>query len=138
LGAGAGAGWRGCLRAEARAAQVALCLADADRLGFIYDSGHAQALDCLGFYPYEDWLKRFSNRIIGSHLHDAIGIQDHLAPGLGEIDFNMVAAYLPDNAFRTMEVQSHNSNEQVKNGIRKLVEAGCVHPLKGVSHAHIV
>ncbi len=29
-----------------------LCLADPDRLGFIYDVGHAQALDRLGFFPH--------------------------------------------------------------------------------------
>ena len=62
-------------------------LAGPDRLGFIYDVGHAQALDRLGFFPHEEWLKRFASRMIGAHLHDVIGVNDHHAPGLGEIDF---------------------------------------------------
>src|SRR4030042_250970 len=64
-----------------------LCLADPGQLGFIYDVGHAQALDRLGFFPHSEWLTRYSARIFGTHLHDVIGVSDHFAPGLGEIDF---------------------------------------------------
>jgi HAD superfamily hydrolase (TIGR01509 family) len=103
-----------------------LALAGPDRLGFIYDVGHAMAMDRLGFFPNEGWLKRFGRRILGSHLHDVIGIADHNAPGLGEVDFRMVAGYLPKESFRTMEVMSFNSPEQVKTGLKKLVDTGCV------------
>jgi FMN phosphatase YigB (HAD superfamily)/sugar phosphate isomerase/epimerase len=103
-----------------------LKLADQDRLGFIYDVGHAQTLDQLGFYPHEEWLKRYANRIIGSHLHDVIGISDHRAPGLGEVDFRKVAAYLPKEAFRTLEIMSFNTPEQIKAGMKILVDTGCV------------
>lgn len=106
-----------------------LGLADMDRLGFIYDTGHAHAMESLGFYLHEDWLKRFAERMLGTHLHDAIGTQDHLAPGLGEIDFEMAAKYLPEAAFRTLEVQPHNSNEQIKDGLKILANAGCIRPL---------
>lgn len=115
-----------------------LALADTERLGFIYDSGHAQALDRLGFYPHENWLKRFSDRMIGSHLHDAIGIQDHLAPGLGEIDFHMVASHLPPSAYRAMEVHPHNKFEQVRNGLILLRDAGCIQANQGGAHAQAV
>ena len=101
-------------------------LAGADRLGFIYDIGHATAMDRLGFFPNEMWLKRFGGRILGAHLHDVIGISDHHAPGLGELDFRMLAAYLPKEAFRTVEVMSFNTPEQIKTGLRVLVDTGCV------------
>jgi sugar phosphate isomerase/epimerase len=103
-----------------------LGLAGPDQLGFVYDTGHAQALDRLGFYPHEEWLKRYASRMIGAHLHDAIGITDHLAPGLGEVDFDMVATYLPEDAFRTCEFQVVNTTEQVKAGLKFLVEHGCI------------
>jgi HAD superfamily hydrolase (TIGR01549 family) len=103
-----------------------LDLAGPDRLGFIYDVGHAQALSRLGFFPHEEWLKRFAPRIIGTHLHDVIGIQDHLAPGLGEVDFDLIAAYLPEEAFRTCEFLGSNTSEQVKNGLKFLQEHGCI------------
>jgi sugar phosphate isomerase/epimerase len=103
-----------------------LDLADPEKLGFVYDVGHAQALDRLGFYPYEEWLQRYSARMIGVHLHDAIGITDHYAPGLGEVDFDMIATYLPEDAFRTCEFQTTNTTEQVKAGLKFLVEHGCI------------
>jgi HAD superfamily hydrolase (TIGR01549 family) len=105
-----------------------LTLAEPDRIGFLYDVGHAEALDRMGFYPHEEWLKRFGSRIVGTHLHDAIGTTDHYAPGLGSMDFLMIAAYLPESAYRTCEFQTFNSPEQVKAGLMLLAEHGCIKP----------
>jgi len=106
-----------------------LALASSEQLGFIYDVGHAQAMDRLGFYPHEEWLQRYASRIIETHLHDVVGVVDHYAPGLGEIDFDMVSSYLPEDAIRTFELQATNSPEQVKAGLKYLVEHGCVKPI---------
>ncbi|MCJ7622364.1 MAG: HAD-IA family hydrolase [Anaerolineaceae bacterium] len=103
-----------------------LGLADEDQLGFIYDVGHAQALDRLGFFDHEIWLKRFSGRMYGAHLHDVIGVDDHHAPGMGEIDFHTVVKYLPGDAYRACEVMSFNSVEQVRNGVKILKDSGCI------------
>jgi putative hydrolase of the HAD superfamily len=103
-----------------------LALDEQERIGFIYDVGHGTAMDRLGFFPNEMWLKRFGDRIFGTHLHDVVGISDHRAPGLGDVDFRMVAGYLPQKAFRTIEVMSFNSPEQIKAGMKILVDSGCV------------
>ena len=103
-----------------------LGLSDRERLGVIYDVGHAQTFDRLELYPHEAWLKRFAPHIIGVHLHDVVGITDHIAPGLGEVDFDMVAAYLPENAFRTCEIQTFNTPEQIKAGLKILSDHGCI------------
>lgn len=105
-----------------------LSLAGPDQLGFIYDVGHAQVLDRLGFFPHEDWLHRYACRIVEVHLHDVIGVSDHYAPGLGEVDFGMVAPYLPEEAIRTVELQATNSPEQVKASLKYLVKIGIVKP----------
>ena len=104
-----------------------LALAGPDRIGFLYDAGHAEALARMGFYPHEEWLKRFGPRIVGTHLHDMIGMADHYAPGLGNMDFSMIAAYLPENAFRTCEFQTFNTPEQVRAGLEVLMGRGCIH-----------
>ena len=106
-----------------------LSLAGSDRLGFVYDTGHAHAMDQLGFYSQQDWLDRFADRIILAHLHDAVGVDDHQTPGLGTLDFKGLAGYLPPSALRTMEVQRYHNYEQIKQGIHYLVDAGCVHTL---------
>jgi hypothetical protein len=60
--------------------------------------------------------------MIGVHLHDAVGVKDHLAAGLGEVDWEMVAGYLPSDALRTCEFQSFNSPRQVAAGLKWLVD----------------
>jgi HAD superfamily hydrolase (TIGR01549 family) len=106
--------------------EILLALAGPDRIGFIYDVGHAQTLETLGFYLHEQWLKRFAPRIIGTHLHDVNGTTDHYAPGLGNVNFSMIASYLPESAFRTCEFQTFNTPEQVRAGLSVLVERGCI------------
>ena len=107
-----------------------LSLAGPERLGFIYDVGHAHALSRLGFYRHDEWLKRFASRLIGTHLHDVIGIQDHLVPGQGEVDFDLIATYLPEGALRTLEFQGHHTQEQVMTGLKYLQNHGCIDTLE--------
>jgi FMN phosphatase YigB (HAD superfamily)/sugar phosphate isomerase/epimerase len=105
---------------------VLLELAGSDQFGFVYDVGHAQSLERLGFFPHEEWLRRYASRIIVTHLHDVIGVDDHLAPGLGEVDFDRVAPYLPDNAIRVCEMKVSTTPTQVKAGVRFLAKKGCI------------
>lgn len=95
-------------------------------VGFWYDVGHAEALAQLGYYPHEEWLRRFAPRIIGVHLHDVVGIEDHHAAGEGHINWEMVRRYLPADAMRTCEFQNNNSPEQVAAGVKWLIEKGCL------------
>lgn len=99
-----------------------------DVVGYWHDVGHAQTLENLGFGMHEEWLRRFGGprgRIIGVHLHDVVGITDHQAAGKGQMDWEMVARYLPANALRTCEFLSSNSAEEVAAGARLLAEKGC-------------
>ncbi len=91
-------------------------------IGYWHDVGHAQVLQHLGFGTHQDWLKRFGPRIVGTHLHDVVGIQDHLAAGLGQVDWGMVARYLPAGALRTCEFQRFNSPQEVMDGVKWLIE----------------
>ncbi len=101
-----------------------LTLANPERLGFLYDVGHAQTLSALGYYPHGTWLERFGTRIVGTHLHDVSGIQDHRVPGDGDVDFKKVIAHLPPHAIRTLEFQGFYTHEQVKAGLMYLQEHG--------------
>lgn len=106
--------------------EMLFSLAGVEQLGFIYDVGHAQALDRLGFFPHEAWLQRYANRIIGVHLHDVNGVDDHYAPGLGEVDFERIASYLPESAFRTCELRPASTPKQIEAGLKYLAEKGCI------------
>ena len=98
-------------------------------VGFWYDVGHSETLDRMGFHRHAEWLERFAPSIIGTHLHDVLGIDDHQFAGSGQIDWDRVRRYLPANALRTCEFQNFNSHEQVTAGVRWLVEKGCVQTL---------
>jgi sugar phosphate isomerase/epimerase len=105
---------------------VLLDQAGSDQLGFVYDVGHAEAMHRLGFFPHQSWLDRYAERIIGVHIHDLIGVTDHYAPGCGEIDFSRVAAFLPESAFRTCELRTSVTAEQVAAGLELLAQKGCI------------
>ena len=103
-----------------------LDLANEEWYGFQYDVGHAQTLDRLGLCNHESWLKRYANRMVGVHLHDVIGIMDHQKPGSGDVDFKMVASYLSEKVYRTMEVSPQLSVEDISAGMETLTQFGCV------------
>jgi hypothetical protein len=46
-------------------------------VGYWHDVGHAQLLAHLGCWAHEEWLGRFTGRMIGIHLHDMVGVSDH-------------------------------------------------------------
>jgi HAD superfamily hydrolase (TIGR01549 family) len=103
-----------------------LTLGTSTQIGFIYDIGHAKALSLLGFFPHDEWLRRFANRIIGTHMHDVIGFQDHKIPGQGEVDFNKIGKYLPINAIRTLEFQGPYTQDKVIASLCYLKKNGCI------------
>jgi len=94
--------------------------------GFQYDVGHAQALHVLGFVDHFEWLKRFSERMIGVHLHDVRGINDHQPPGMGDMNFAEIAPYIPVQAQRTLEIGPKISLEQISAGLEILAKSGCI------------
>ena len=95
-------------------------------VGHWHDVGHAKILENQGLGTHEEWLRRFGKQIIGVHLHDVEGLTDHLAAGLGGIDWDLVARYLPAEALRTCEFQFSNSPEEVAAGLRWLGDKGIV------------
>lgn len=97
--------------------------------GFQYDVGHAVALDALGLVAHSTWLERFSDRMIGVHLHDVRGIADHQAPGTGEVDFKKIAPYLPAGALKTLEIDPQASPAELAHGLDVLVASGCIQKL---------
>lgn len=106
--------------------QQMLDLCDEDWYGFQYDVGHAQVLSQLGFIEHEDWLKRYSKRIIGVHLQDVVGINDHQIPGSGDIDYHMVKKYIPDHAHLTLEVNPHLKADELTGGLEHLEKFGII------------
>ena len=109
--------------------ELLLGLCKEEWFGFQYDTGHAFTLDALGLVSNQEWLDRFSKRIVGVHLHDVIGITDHQVPGLGNVDFKMISSYLPDYAMKTLEIGPQASIVELTTGLEVLVESGCINKI---------
>jgi sugar phosphate isomerase/epimerase len=91
-------------------------------IGYWHDTGHAAAQELFYGIGHEAQLSRFADRLIGIHLHDAEAGNDHMAPGMGIIDFEMVKKYVPLSAFRVIEVHSGIGMHDLRDGIRFLKE----------------
>ena len=97
-----------------------------ETVGYWHDIGHAEKSQYKGYGPHEAWLKRLSHKMIGVHLHDIAGMDDHLTAGCGDMDWELVARYLPDNILRTCEFQYTSSPQQIADGLQWLAEQGLV------------
>jgi sugar phosphate isomerase/epimerase len=95
-------------------------------VGWHLDVGHLQVLGEMGLTPLDSWLIQFGARITGVHLHDVIGIKDHQTPGIGDVDFFKIANFLPSTAYRTLEIGSQATREDIATGMEVLVKTGCV------------
>ncbi len=95
--------------------ELGLLLDDQDPavVGFWYDMGHVEVLHNLGYHLHQEWLNRFGERIVGVHIHDTLGLRDHLLPGLGELNFGHIANYLPEGAVRTLELDWYYTEEEL-------------------------
>ena len=95
-------------------------------LGWQYDLGHLQTLEQLGLQSTIQWLEEFKSRIVGVHLHDVAGIQDHQAPGSGDVNFSLISHYIPSDCYHTLEVDKSLTKEDLASALKFLTKSGCV------------
>ena len=95
-------------------------------IGYWHDCGHAQTRETFGLTKHEDFLKKYSDKLIGIHLHDCIGYKDHIAPGTGEIDFDMIKKYLSDDVIKILELHNNVSLEELHESISFLKLRGII------------
>jgi len=95
-------------------------------VGYWHDVGHAEVQQQLGFSLHEEWLSRFRDRMVGIHLHDVLGISDHHAPGKGDMNWEMVAKYLPPGIVKVCEIGEWNDEEQMQGVVKFLQKNGIV------------
>jgi sugar phosphate isomerase/epimerase len=93
-------------------------------IGYWHDTGHAAVLETLGILQHEELLKLYGPHLVGTHLHDALGVDDHKPPGKGEIAFEMVQKYLPEGAIKIMEIHPGARGHEILDGLQFLKEKG--------------
>jgi len=91
-------------------------------VGYWHDAGHAHAHETLGVTPHEAWLKAYAP--IGMHLHDAIGLEDHQAPGKGDIDWETLVPLFPENTLKILELRPREKTGEVCRAVSFLQSLG--------------
>ncbi len=87
-------------------------------IGYWHDTGHAHANEVLGLITRNALLQNYADQLIGVHLHDAVGLDDHLPPGTGEIDFTALKPFLKAETVKVMEIKPGIPTTEVSKGIR--------------------
>jgi sugar phosphate isomerase/epimerase len=85
-----------------------------------HDIGHGHVLDVLGFVPHLASLEQLQNHVFGVHIHDALFVNDHIAPGTGEIDLASVLAKTPASALKVLELASTVPEENISSAVEYL------------------
>jgi len=93
-------------------------------IGYWHDVGHASVQEYLYGVGHEELLSRFSANLVGIHLHDAEGTADHLSPGKGTVDFEMVRGFLGPDTIRVLEIGPDVTEGDLASGIGFLLERG--------------
>jgi sugar phosphate isomerase/epimerase len=93
-----------------------------DGLAAWLDTGHVGAQANLGLTGFDEWLEAVGDGWAGAHVHDAVGLRDHLVPGTGRLDLAPVLGRLPPGAPLTCEVDWYFDRAEVREG-RAFLEA---------------
>lgn len=91
---------------------------------FWYDFGHGEVLRKLSLLNRDELFNRHGNRLIGLHIHDCSGIDDHLVPGSGDIDFSFIKSYLRPDVLRVLEYGRRFELNDIAGGIDYLKRTG--------------
>jgi len=86
-------------------------------VGYWHDTGHAHLAEKLTLVPPGYLLEKYANHLAGIHFHDAIGRNDHLPPGTGEIDFAAIKTHLKPNIPLVLEFKPGTPEADIRKGI---------------------
>ncbi len=85
-------------------------------LGYWHDSGHAWVNKQLGYLAPGELPDTLESHLVGMHLHDSRGLDDHLPPGSGEMELGSLMTRLPAGAPLVMELAPGTPLDQVAQG----------------------
>ena len=90
-------------------------------LAYWHDMGHAYVQERLGLIGEGMFLQAYGTMLFGMHIHDAQGLDDHRAPGTGDLDFSTLKASIQAAPIKILEVHKKADRHQLCRGW-KLVE----------------
>lgn len=101
-------------------------LDDLDRsgVGYWHDTGSLHSREVAGLPGQAPWLDAFASKLRGVHLTDATVKEQGMPPGMGDVDFKLVASYLPEAAVRVIEADSVHGRAEILDCVNYLMGSG--------------
>ena len=93
-------------------------------LGYWHDVGRVHARSRMGLPGQGQWLDAYSDRMVGVHLQDADGLEVQMPPGQGEVDFKLLAEYVPKGASKVLEIDERHGRTEILNSVTFLRDKG--------------
>lgn len=105
---------------------VGWVLEDLDKQGLAYwhDTGRTQLRERMGLPTQGQWLDTYAARMVGVHLQDSAEGTTEMPPGTGQVDFKLVAGYVPRTAEKVVEINSRHGRGEILAAVQFLVDHG--------------
>lgn len=83
-----------------------------------HDVGHAAVQENLRILRQKDLLDAYSEKMIGMHIHDVRGLDDHFSPGQGEIEYGEIRPFIKPDLVKVLEIHSKVERKELQEGAR--------------------
>jgi sugar phosphate isomerase/epimerase len=83
-----------------------------------HDVGHAAVQEQLGITAQKALLDAYAEKMLGIHFHDARGLDDHFAPGQGDIDFTTIIPFVKRDCIKVLEIHPKVERKQLLEGVQ--------------------
>ncbi|HTF86771.1 MAG TPA: TIM barrel protein [Planctomycetota bacterium] len=93
-------------------------------IGYWHDVGRIHLRERAGLPSQGQWLDTYASRMVGIHLQDAADQETEMPPGLGEVDFKLIASYVPTTATRVVEVNPRHGRAELLASVQFLNDLG--------------
>lgn len=94
------------------------------KVGYWHDTARIHRRGVYGLQNQGGWLDSFGPRILGAHLRDATREEFALPPSLGEVDFKLVAEYLPKDVAKVVDVDPTHGRAEILASVQFLKGLG--------------
>lgn len=93
-------------------------------LAYWHDTGHIHARERVGMPTQGEWLDAYAGKMLGVHLQDSAEGVAEMPPGTGQVDFKLVAGYVPRTAEKVVEINPRHGRGEILAAVQFLVDHG--------------